>query len=131
MGISSDIRFNGSNWQDLTRLVTLCKLHFLQDSDYTNDENARCACLAACFEGPALDWVVERTGTNYALFASFQGFVTECRQAFGVADNNITAYVRRELDQLTWNDDVPVFFAEFDRLTSALQITSHETRVPW
>lgn len=126
---ATDIRFNGSNWQDLTRLVTLCKLYFLQDSEYTDDHNARCALLAACFEGPALDWVVEKTGTNYAIFSTFEAFVTSTREAFGVADNNITAYVRRELDQLQWNDNVPVFFSEFDRLTSALNITSHETRV--
>jgi hypothetical protein len=37
--------------------------------------------------------------------------------------------LRRDLDSLQWNKDVPVFFAEFDRLTLSLGITSHETRV--
>ena len=53
---------------------------------------------------------------------------TSHRQAFGIADNNITTLLRRDLDQLKWRSDVPVFFTEFDRLTLGLGITSHETR---
>ena len=99
-------RFNGSNWQDLNRAIALARFAFAQDDDYTNNEPRQCAYLASTFDG----------------------FVEATRQAFGIADNNITALVRRDLDQLTWHQDVPVFFAEFDRLTLFLGITSHETR---
>jgi hypothetical protein len=122
-------KFNGSNWQELNRLVAQARFHFLQDDDFDDNPNRRCAYLAARFDGPALDWVASRTNNNLALFADFNAFITETRQAFGIADNNIDALLRRELDQLTWHADAPVFFAEFDRITLALGITSHETRV--
>lgn len=122
-------KFNGSNWQELNRLVAQGRFHFLQDDDYRDDDQRKCAWLACRFEGPALDWVASRTNASTAVFANFNAFVTETRQAFGIHDNNIDALLRRELDQLTWQTEVPVFFAEFDRITLALNITSHETRV--
>lgn len=122
-------KFNGSNWQVLNRVVALARFQFLQDNDYDDDEQRKCAYLAACYEGPALDWATSVHATNLAVFQHFNGFVTATREAFGIADNNITALLRRDLDQLRWTADVPVFFAEFDRLTLGLGITSHETRV--
>lgn len=124
-----EVRFNGSNWQVLNRIVAQAKFIFLQDTDYDDDHPKRCAFLASQFEGPALDWVASAHTNNGALFAHFEGFIDETRQAFGIADNNITALLRRELDTLSWDSEVPVFFAEFDRLTLALGITNHETRV--
>lgn len=122
-------KFNGSNWQDLNRAVALSRFQFLQDDDYEDNPPRQCAHLAASYEGPALDWVASAYAANPGVFASFEGFVRATREAFGVADNNIVALLRHDLDHLQWNDDVPTFFAEFDRLTLALGITSHETRV--
>lgn len=123
-------KFNGSNWHALTRLVALAKFQFIQDDDYDDNEPRKCAYLAQGFDGPALDWVAStHTKTAGATFVSFDLFVTATREAFGIADNNIIALVRRELDDLQWKDDVPTFFAEFDRLSLALGITSHETRI--
>jgi hypothetical protein len=121
-----DLKFNGSNWQALSRVVALCRFQFLQDSDYDDDEARKCAYLATRYDGPALDWAASLPP---AALSDFDGFVTATRQAFGIADNNITALLRRDLDQLQWSPDVPVFFSEFDRLTLGLGITSHETRV--
>jgi hypothetical protein len=126
---ADDLHFNGSDWQALNRIVALAKFQFLQDSDYDDDEPRRCAYLAAKFVGPALDWVATSHASNAAVFATFEGFVTATRQAFGIADNNITALLRRDLDALQWRVETPVFFAEFDRLTLGLGITSHETRI--
>lgn len=132
------ITFNGSNWQELNRLVALSRFKFLIDDKYTIEHDdgttspnhpARCACLARNYEGPALDWVASVTAVSADAFSDFEGFIVATRQAFGVADNNITALLRRDLDQLAWQNDVPVFFAEFDRITLALGISSHETRV--
>jgi hypothetical protein len=122
-----ELKFTGSNWQVLNRITALAKFQFLQDDDYDNNAPRRCAYLAARFEGPALDWVA--TLNPDIDFSNYDQFVIRIREAFGIADNNITALVRRDLDSLQWNSNVPVFFSEFDRLTLALGITSHETRV--
>jgi hypothetical protein len=122
-------KFTGSNWHVLNRLVALSRFQFLQDDDFDDNEPRKCAYLAQKFDGPALDWVASTHATQGTLYDSFDGFITQTRQAFGIADNNITALMRRDLDQLEWRAEVPTFFAEFDRLTLALGITSHETRV--
>lgn len=122
------VTFRGNNWQDLNRLIALAKFHFAQSDDY-EEESKQCAYLAQRFDGPALDWVASAYATRATLFDSFDQFVIRVRQSFGVADNNITALLRRDLDQLAWNVDVPVFFAEFDRLTLGLDIKSHETKI--
>lgn len=122
-------KFNGSNWQVLNRIVAQARFIFLQDDAYDDDEPRKCAFLASQYAGPALDWVAAAHTNHPALFNTLSGFIEATRQAFGIADNNITALLRRELDQLSWESEVPVFFAEFDRLTLALGITSHETRV--
>lgn len=127
--VAEDLHFNGSDWQALNRVVALAKFQFLQDSDYDDNHPRQCAYLAAQFLGPALDWVATSYASNNSLFDSFDGFVTATRQAFGIADNNITALLRRDLDALKWRVETPVFFAEFDRLTLGLGITSHETRI--
>ena len=124
----SDAKFNGSNWQTLNRVVALSRFQFAQDDDYDDNAQRQCAYLASRFEGPALDWAASTYATNLGLMSNFDRYVEGVRQAFGIADNNITALLRRDLDQLRWTSDVPVFFAEFDRLTLGLGITSHETR---
>lgn len=126
---TDDAKFDGTNWQELNRQVALAKFAFLQDSDYDGDHPRRCAYLASRFAGPALDWVSSSHAANPAIFAHFDAFVTATREAFGIHDNNITALLRRDLDQLQWNVETPIFFAEFDRLTLALGISDHSTRV--
>lgn len=122
--------FDGSNWEDLDKLVALAKFQFLQDDDY-NDEHQpqRCAYLAQRFVGPALDWVATVHASTPATFESFDGFVVAVKQAFGVEANNVTALRRKALDDLRWGTDVPVFFAEFDRLTFQLNITGHDVKI--
>lgn len=122
-------KFDGSNWQALGRIVTISRFQFAQDDDFDGAEERRCKYLCLQFTGPALDWAGTALATNPNWFNNFDQFVTKVREAFGVADNNITALLRRDLDQLKWTSDVPTFFAEFDRLTIGLGITSHETRV--
>lgn len=125
----SDVKFNGSNWTDFTRIVALAKFAIVQDDDYDNNEERKCAHLASRYSGPALDWAAYQHANVRGAFSSFDRFVNATREAFGIADNNVTALLRRQLDDLSWQSETPVFFAEFDRLTSALGITSHETRV--
>lgn len=124
-----DLKFNGSNWEDLDRIVALSNFKFLQDGDYDDAPIKQCAYLASQFEGPALDWVVSKRGSNKDLFADFDALVVAVKQAFGVEANGIDALRRRALEELKWGRDVPVFFAEFDRLTLQLGLTGHETRI--
>jgi hypothetical protein len=127
--VTSDVKFDGSNWQILGRVVTLSRFQFAQSDDYDDDESRRCKYLCLQFSGPALDWAGTALSTNPRWFDNFDNFVVRVREAFGVADNNIIALLRRDLDQLRWTTDVPTFFAEFDRITIGLGITNHETRV--
>lgn len=130
----TDLTFHGSDWQELSRVVALARFTFAQDSDYdvgTNlDYTKQNTYLAARFVGPALDWAATKYSSDPGLFRRpFEEFVTAVREAFGIHDGNITALLRTELDALQWNPNVPVFFAEFDRLTTALGITSHSVRI--
>lgn len=125
----SKIYFNGSNWEDLDRLIGLARFQFLQDEDYDDNEPRKCAYVAQRFTGPALDWVTSTYASAAATFHNFDGFVAACKQAFGVENTGIQALRREALDNLRWTSDVPVFFAEFDRLTLQLGITDHGTRI--
>lgn len=129
MSTVSDLRFNGSNWEDLDRLVALCTFAFTRDDVYDDTPRAQCALLAAHFEGPALDWAASTMSATAATMDSFTGYVAACKQAFGVADADITALRRAQLERLHVGSDVPVFFAEFDRLTLQLGITDHGTKI--
>lgn len=123
-------RFNGSNWEALNRVVALALFTFAQDDDYAKNHLKQNTYIASQFEGPALDWAATTFANNLALFqGSRENFVIAVREAFGVHDGNITALLRAKLEALKWQNDVPVFFAEFDRLTTALSITSDETRI--
>lgn len=125
----STLKFNGANWEDLDRMIALSNFAFLQDSDYQDNDPAKCAHLAAGFSGPALDWVATIHSSRPGIFESFPGFILACKQAFGVEANNITALRRKQLNDLRWGPDAPVFFAEFDRLTFQLGITGDDTKI--
>lgn len=133
--MTDPINFNGSNWHDLTRLVIATKLEFIQDAALDDDsqryatQQSKCAKLASSFTGPALDWVGHTYETNNALFTDYNNFILTIRNAFGISDDGLQAQRRGELDVLSWNIDLPVFFAEFDRLTTQLQLNGHETRI--
>lgn len=122
------MRFLGANWEDLDRIIALSRFKFLQSDDY-DEPSARCAYLASYFEGPALDWAGTMYGSAPDTFNDFDGFIVAVKQAFGVEDNNITALRRKALDELRWSHDVPVFFADFDRITFQLGITDHSTKI--
>lgn len=133
--MADPVQFTGSNWHDLTRLVIATKLEFIQDAALDDDsqkfatEQAKCAKLASSFAGPALDWIGQAYESDNTLFADYNAFILNIRNAFGISDDGLQAQRRGELDTLSWNIDLPVFFAEFDRLTAQLQLTGHETRI--
>lgn len=136
MATNPDITFNGSQWQDLVRLVTRCEMEFLQYAHMADDDNnysteeAKCAYLVSHFRGPALDWAGLVHGTNAEVFNNFNNFVEGVKQQFGISDEGLAAQRRGELEGLTWpSKDLPVFFAEFDRITAQLGLTGHATKI--
>jgi len=131
----TSLTFDGSNWQDLTRLITSARMTFIQDSGrdedkqrFTSDES-RCAYLSASFRGPALDWVGQAIETNPQFFVNYDVFIINVRNGFGISDEGLGAQRRGELEGLRWNVTLPTFFAEFDRLTQLLNLTGDDTKI--
>jgi hypothetical protein len=122
------ITFDGSNWESLPRLVVQAQLALLLDNQVA-DQKDQSAWVAARFRGPALDWFAEVYGRDPKILDDFKKFVTTIEQAFGVTDGGLRAHRRGQLEGLKWQPDLPVFFAEFDRLTSQLGLHEHETRI--
>lgn len=115
---ASDYIFDGSNWEDLTRLVALAKL-FRHSQTEVDSDITQSAWVARQFRGPALDWVANILVAEEALLGNFNGFIQRCRDYFGITDELVQAHQRVQLDALTWHKDVPTFFAEFERLSHA------------
>lgn len=132
----STITFDGSHWQDLTRLVTSCNMEFLQYAHFSEDENnysteeAKCAKLVSYFRGPALDWAGNIYANAPQVMNNFDNFVEGVRNAFGISDEGLSAQRRGELEGLRWDaQNLPVFFAEYDRITMQLGLTGHDTKI--
>lgn len=124
----SDVVFDGSNWEALGRLVTQAKLALLLDNQVA-DEKDQSAWIGARLRGPALDWLGQKLGAEPQLLDHFNRFVDELRLAFGVNDEGLKAHRRGQLEGLKWQTDLPVFFAEFDRLTTQLMIFGDDARI--
>lgn len=125
--------FDGSDWSTLNRIIGECKLAFLQDDEYDDDHVKRCALLASRFSGAALDYVgiqMAMRGDKVAL-GNWDQFIEDVRDRFGILDENITALRRRQLEQLQFNNDAPIFFAELDGLFTDLGITGSPARIAY
>jgi hypothetical protein len=127
------VPFDGSNWQDLQRLVTSSRMKFLQtaglDTDPYEEDTAKCGYLTSFFTGAALDWAGQQFDLNPAIMNNFGNYVSTVRNAFGISDQGLQAQWRGQLEGLKWRPDLAVFFAEFDRLTALLNVTGHDARI--
>ncbi|MCY9656362.1 hypothetical protein [Paenibacillus thiaminolyticus] len=123
------IYFDGSNWEDLPRLVSLCYFEFLQSGKYEDNEPAKCARLSSYFTGAALDYASAQYGTTTDVFSDFEEFVARTKAHFAATEDNLITLKRSALETLSWTDPCSVFFAEFDRLTSSLGINSDVSKV--
>lgn len=124
----TDLFFDGSNWEALPRLVTQAKLARLLD-DQVASQRDQSAWLASHFRGAALDWFSQRFALHDTLINNFDTFVEQVQQGFGLTDGGLKAHRRGQLEALKWQSDLPVFFAEFDRLTTQLDINGNDTRI--
>jgi hypothetical protein len=122
--------FDGTNPETLLDIITLAELAFLQDDDYDEKEEAKCARIASRFRGPALQWIQERRDATTDLFSDYSTFVTTVRNEFGATRESLATSRRLALEALRWNDkDLPLFFVEFDRLTRLTNQTADATRI--
>lgn len=130
---TEDIYFYGHDGQNLDRLVALAKFKFLAEEAYFvaagQDATVQSGHLITKFRGAALDWAVAVSNTTPQSMSNFDGFVTACKEHFGISSETVQIMRRGELDSLRWGHDVAVFFAEFDRLTFGLSITSDEAKI--
>lgn len=130
-----NMTFDGSSWEQLARLVSACNLTFLQDEQTKPEDQAfgsqvkRSAYLAERYRGAALDWVWLAREADSRLFRTMDNLVNATREHFGISDEVISAQRRTSLEGLQWGNDLPVFFAEFDRLCHLLQLTSDATKL--
>lgn len=125
------LSFDGSNWEDLNRLVMQSTLARLLESEVNTDAE-QSAWLSRHFVGPPLDWVASEYANDNALFTgrTFQNYVAAVRQHFGISDDGLRARRRGQLEGLSWNSaDLPTFFAEFDRLVAANQVAGDEAKI--
>jgi hypothetical protein len=127
---SSTIQFSGANWEDLNRLSLLTTLEERLNDDVTDDAT-KCAWLVKHFTGPALDWVAARLATTANFMDDYDNFIEEARTRFGCSDDLLRAHRRAQLESLTWSQDAAVFFAQFDRLTDSLDISTDEVKIQY
>jgi len=59
----------------------------------------------------------------------FSAFQDQVKEAFGIENDVLRNLFRAQYDALLWGQDAPLFFAEFDRLTSLLQLRSDTVRI--
>jgi|SRR5262245_310047 len=114
----SDYKFDGSNWEDLTRLATLAKLHRASGTEVDSDAT-QSTWVARQFTGPALDLVTNLLAVEPKVLDDFTAFIARVREHFGISDGLVVAHQRNQLDALKWRRDLPTFFAEFERLSHA------------
>ena len=109
--------FDGSNWEDLTRLEALAKVRRLVETEIDSDA-AEVAWVASRFTGPALDWLAHQLSIPGSSLPTVKAaFYDQVREAFGITDANVQQSQRLQLQALQWRSDLPTFFAEFDRLS--------------
>lgn len=119
--------FDGTNPEDLSRLIALSKLELSFAS--SDNEEDRTAWLGQHFEGAALDWLEHELQDDATILSDFDEFVAQAKLNFGITDDVLTSRWQVQLDALKWGADTPTFLSEFDRLTRKLGLTTQEVRL--
>jgi len=122
----SDLSFDGSNWEDLSRLCTLSKLHRFSGTEVDSDKT-QATWVARHFTGAALDWLTQQMTVKPKLFDNFDTFIDGVKNDFGITDALVLNHQRVQLEALAWRKDWPTFFAEFDRLTQQCGMGANDT----
>lgn len=119
--------FDGTNPEDLLRLVTLTKLELAFASSDADED--KCAWLAQHFSGAALDWLEHELADDTQILLDFEEFVSQAKANFGITDDTLRARYQVQLDALRMGANWPSFLSEFDRLTRKLGMTNNQERL--
>jgi len=128
------IIFDGSNWDDLDRLSTRSFLTVALDKSIEEkDKPERAAVLMALsLGGAALDWYSANAakGQTALNVSTPQNLKNQLMIAFGWTESLGKEMLRHQLAQLAWDpQDLPTFFADFTRLTTALGMLGDASRM--
>lgn len=133
-GTDQLIIFDGSNWDDLDRLST--RSHLTVAVDRTIEKEQRdeqvAILMALGLGGAALDWYTANAalGTRALSVDTPPKLMNQLKNAFGWTDDLTKELQRQQLAALEWDQqDLPTFFADFTRLTTALGMTSDTSRM--
>jgi len=119
--------FDGTNPEDLLRLVTLTKLELAFAT--TDADEDKSAWLAQHFAGAALDWLEHELQSDNDILSDFDEFVAQAKANFGITEDTLRARFQVQFDALKMGADWPTFLSEFDRLTRKLELTSNKERL--
>ena len=119
--------FDGTNSDDLARLVTLTKLE-LAFASGDNDAD-KSAWLAQHFCGAALDWLEHELADDSEILDDFDEFVSQVKRNFGITPDTDRARFQVQFDCLKMGANWPAFLSEFDRLTRKLGMTENRVRL--
>lgn len=116
-----DVTFRGDA-KDLASLLLMVQLKQTLDPALNND-NRKCAFLASKFRGRALDWLVTTVARNSNILQDYDAFTDLLKEVWGIPEKaeKIAAEVR--LTKLHQTADIALFNAEFEALSSELNLT--------
>lgn len=134
MPVDMSLTFDGSNWEDLDRIVAKAGLQVVLDQADDDKRPALMAAYAAqLLAGAALDWYVANSlkpAATRADVSTADKLRTQLKSHFGITTELLTTYHRHQLDQLKWDPvDIHTFFADFERHTAQLGMLGDSSKI--
>jgi hypothetical protein len=127
------LTFTGVDYDDFLQLVGHTEIVAIFDPQKFDTDSKKVAYTAAHFTGSALQWLLDQGpfmegSTFFASWQNFQQLVqTSC---CGATDSDVLKIQRtHKLDNLKLGQDLPLFLAEFERLTRLLGISGNSGRL--
>jgi hypothetical protein len=127
------LTFTGVDYDDFLQLVGHTEIVAIFEPGKFDTDAKKVAYAAAHFTGSALQWLLDQGpfmagSTFFDSWQNFQGLVQS--SCCGITDSDILKIQRsKKLDQLKIGNDLPLFFAEFERLTRLLGLEGNNARL--
>lgn len=128
--LPDEVFFDGSNWDDLDRLITVAKFLVLLDKDLDGD-SAEVPLISTGLRGAALDWLIANSTASPPKDVSTTAKLkNQLEAAFGITTGLRTTRYRQQLAELKFDHlDLSTFFADFNRLTQQLGMIGDSSRI--
>lgn len=126
--------FDGVDYDQFLQLAGHIEFAAIYNPDKFDSDRKKCAYAAAHFRGAAMTWVLGRApfvegSTVLDNWGNFQALVMSSCCGL-TTDDHLREQRQRNLEALrVTHDDVPTFFAEFERLTANMGTTSDVSRL--